>query len=140
MYKVSRLSNAVSRRGFLLGSLSVTGVASFPMAALALADSNSGVNAVPMTVVFDEQLPDARLLAANASANATQVLPLTGDRFGFGRALFGSGRPGDIVAGFCNYADALLLCDAAKDAGYQLVSEALHQGPQPLVSWLVKKR
>ena len=94
-----------TRRGVLAGALAVPAVAGLPTAAWA-----RGGKAV---LVHDPALAAGRRMAA---LHDGEVLAITGDRIRIARALFAR-RP-SLVVGVTRSADALLIEDVAREAGY----------------------
>jgi len=94
-----------SRREALKGALAVPAVAAVPTAAWA-----RGGKAV---LVHDPALAAGRRVAA---LHDGEVLAVAGDRIRFARALFDR-RP-SLVVGVTRSADALLIEDVAREAGY----------------------
>jgi len=104
-----------TRRGVLAGALAVPAVAGLPKAAWA----RSG-NAV---LVHDPSLEAGRRMAA---AHAGEALAIEGDRIRFARAVFEL-RP-SFVVGISRHADALLIEEVGREAGYEPVAS----GADPL--------
>ena len=94
-----------TRRDALKGALAVPAVAAVPTAAWA-----RGGKAV---LVHDPALAAGRRLAA---VHDGEVLPIAGDRIRFARALFA--RQPSLVVGMTRSADALLIEEVAREAGY----------------------
>jgi hypothetical protein len=94
-----------TRREALKGALAVPAVAAVPTVAWA-----RGGKAV---LVHDPALAAGRRLAA---LHDGEVLAITGDRIRFARALFAR-RP-SLVVGVTRSADALLIEEVAREAGY----------------------
>jgi len=67
-------------------------------------------------LVYDPALEAGRRLAAAGSAHQGALLALKGDRIRFARKLL-AGRPG-LIAGISRSADALLIEEVAREAGY----------------------
>jgi hypothetical protein len=105
-----------TRREALMGALAVPAVAALPGVALA-----RGGSAV---LLHDPSLEAGRRLA---EAHQGQVLAISGDRIRFARAVFAQ-KPA-LVIGISRAADALLIEDVGREAGYVPASsgaEALH--------------
>jgi hypothetical protein len=98
-----------TRREALKGALAVPAVAAVPTAAWA-----RGGTAI---LVHDPALAAGRRLAA---LHDGEVLPVNGDRIRFARALFAR-RP-SLVIGVTRSADALLIEEVAREAGYAPVT------------------
>jgi hypothetical protein len=98
-----------TRREALKGALAVPAAAAVPAAGWA-----RGGNAV---LVHDPTLVASRRLAA---VHDGEVLAIAGDRIRFARALFAR-RP-SLVIGVTRSADALLIEEVAREAGYAPVS------------------
>lgn len=101
-----------TRRQTLIGALAVPAVAGLPKAAFA-----RGTGAV---LLHDPALAAARRLAA---MHGGVTLPIEGDRIRFARAVF-ERRP-SLVLGVSRPADALLIEDVGREAGYAPVSEGV---------------
>ncbi|WP_137680147.1 hypothetical protein [Aurantiacibacter suaedae] len=71
-------------------------------------------------LLFDPALAEGRAFADAGSAWNRAVIAIEGDRIRFGRELFAR-RPA-IVQGVSRSADALLLEEVAREAGYERVS------------------
>ena len=99
-----------SRRGVLAGALAVPALAGVPRLAWA-----RGERAL---VVYDPALEAGRRLAA---AHGGEALAIEGDRIRFARALFA--RKPALVVGLSRPADALLIEDVAREAGYRPVPD-----------------
>ena len=99
-----------TRRGVLAGGLAVPAVAGLPRVATA----TTGASVL---------LHDASLAAGRrfAEAYGGETLPIEGDRIRFARAVFAR-RPAYVV-GVSRPADALLIEEVGREAGYALVSE-----------------
>jgi len=97
-----------TRRGVLAGALAVPAVAGLPKVAWA----RSG-NAV---LLHDPSLDAGRRMAATHGGEA---LAIEGDRIRFARAVF-ERRP-SFVVGISRHADALLIEEVGREAGYELV-------------------
>jgi hypothetical protein len=100
-----------TRREALMGALAVPAVAALPGVALA-----RGGSAV---LLHDPLLEAGRRLA---EAHQGQVLAISGDRIRFARAVFAQ-RPA-LVIGISRAADALLIEDVGREAGYVPASSA----------------
>lgn len=98
-----------SRRQVLAGALTVPALAGVPKAAFA--------QAVGVVVVHDPALDAGRRLAA---VHGGAALAIDGDRIRFARAVFEK-RP-ELVVGVSRPADALLIEDVAREAGYRPIS------------------
>ena len=94
-----------TRREAVLGALAVPAVAGLPKAALA-----RGTGAV---LLHDPALAAARHLAA---MHGGEALAIEGDRIRFARALFE--RAPALVVGVSRAADAVLIEDVGREAGY----------------------
>ena len=101
-----------TRREAVLGALAVPAVAGLPKAALA-----RGTGAV---LLHDPALAAARRLAA---MHGGEALAIEGDRIRFARAVF-ERRP-SLVLGVSRPADALLIEDVGREAGYAPVSDGV---------------
>ena len=99
-----------TRRGVLAGALAIPGMAGLPRAASA--GTGSAV------LLHDSSLEAGRRFAA---AYGGAALPIEGDRIRFARAVF-ERRPSYVI-GVSRSADALLIEDVAREAGYVLVGE-----------------
>lgn len=99
-----------TRRETLIGALAVPAAAGLPKAAFA-----RGTGAV---LLHDPALAAVRRLAA---MHGGEALPIEGDRIRFARAVF-ERRP-SLVLGVSRPADALLIEDVGREAGYAPVSE-----------------
>ena len=104
-----------TRRGVLAGALAVPAVAGLPQMAWA----RSG-NAV---LLHDPSLDAGRRMAATHGGEA---LAIEGDRIRFARAVF-ERRP-SFVVGISRHADALLIEEVGREAGYEPVAS----GADPL--------
>ena len=98
-----------TRRDALKGALAVPAAAAVPVAAWA-----RGGKAV---LVHDPRLAAGRRLAG---VHDGEVLAIAGDRIRFARALFA--RQPALVVGVTRSADALLIEDVAREAGYVAVT------------------
>lgn len=94
-----------TRRQALVGALAVPTVAALPSVAWA-----RGAGAV---LLHDPSLEAGRRLA---QAHGGEVLAITGDRVRFARAVFAQRPP--LVIGISRAADALLIEDVGREAGY----------------------
>ena len=101
---------STTRREALMGALAVPAAAGLP--GVALARSNSAL------LLHDPTLVAGRRLA---QAHGGEALAIEGDRIRFARAVF-ERRP-LLVIGISRPADALLIEDVAREAGYVLVGE-----------------
>jgi hypothetical protein len=117
-----------TRRGVIAGALAVPALAGLPRAASA----RTG-NAL---LLHDPSLEAGRRFAA---AYPGEALPIEGDRIRFARAVFGR-RPAFVV-GVSRPADALLIEDVAREAGYLPADDAklreMTAAAQPLDRGLV---
>jgi hypothetical protein len=113
-----------TRREALKGALAIPAVAAVPTAAWA-----RGGNAV---LVHDPALAAGRRVAA---LHDGEVLPIAGDRIRFARALFAR-RP-SLVIGITRSADALLIEEVGREAGYVPVSAPAKLGAS---SWVLVER
>jgi hypothetical protein len=117
-----------SRRGVLAGALAVPAVAGLPRAAAAQAGE--------AVLLHDPSLVAGRRFA---EAHGGKVLPIKGDRIRFARAVFAD-RPAYVV-GVSRPADALLIEDVAREAGYIPADDAkvreMTAAAQPLDRGLV---
>lgn len=102
----------VSRRGVLAGAAVLPFAA--PVGAWRWEHHGSTV------LVYDPQLPAARSFAASGRESGRQVLALEGDRIRLARQLFAS-HPA-LVRGVSRQADALLVEEVAREAGYHRVA------------------
>ena len=101
-----------TRRGVLAGALAAPVLAGLPRVA-----SASGGDAV---LLHDPSLEAGRRFA---EAYAGKALPIEGDRIRFARAVFAK-RPAFVV-GVSRPADALLIEDVGREAGYAAVSDGV---------------
>ena len=101
-----------TRRGVLAGALAIPGMAGLPRAASA--GTGSAV------LLHDSSLEAGRRFAA---AYGGAALPIEGDRIRFARAVFAK-RPAFVV-GVSRPADALLIEDVGREAGYAAVSDGV---------------
>ena len=99
-----------TRRGVLAGALAIPGMAGLPRAASA--GTGSAV------LLHDSSLEAGRRFAA---AYGGAALPIEGDRIRFARAVF-ERRPAYVI-GVSRSADALLIEDVGREAGYLLADE-----------------
>ena len=117
-----------TRRGVLAGALAVPAVAAVPRVA-----SARGGAAV---LLHDPSLEAGRRFA---EAYGGEALPIEGDRIRFARAVFAK-RPAFVV-GVSRPADALLIEDVGREAGYALADDAtvreMTAAAQPLDRGLV---
>jgi hypothetical protein len=102
---------AVSRRGVLAGALVGPVLAGAPRLAWARGEI--------ALVVYDPALESGRRLAR---AHGGEALSIEGDRIRFARALFE--RHPALVVGVSRPADALLIEDVGREAGFRPVSDA----------------
>ena len=101
-----------TRRQAVLGALAVPAVAGLP----SMAAARSG----PTLLVHDPELITGQRLA---KAHSGEVLAIEGDRIRFARAVF-ERRP-SLVLGVSRPADALLIEDVGREAGYAPVSDGV---------------
>jgi len=94
-----------TRRGVLAGALAVPAVAGVPTAVWARDNT--------VVLVHDPALTAGRRLAG---VHDGEVLAISGDRIRFARAL--CARRPSLVVGVTRSADALLIEDVAREAGY----------------------
>jgi hypothetical protein len=117
-----------SRRTVLAGALAVPALAGLPRAAAAKAGK--------AVLLHDPSLAAGRRFA---EAHAGTALPIEGDRIRFARAVFAQ-NPAYVV-GVSRPADALLIEDVAREAGYVPVTDErvadLTAAAQPLDRGLV---
>jgi hypothetical protein len=117
-----------TRRGVLAGALAVPAATGLPRAA-----SAKGGSAV---LLHDPSLEAGRRFAG---AHGGQALPIEGDRIRFARAVFAR-RPSYVV-GVSRPADALLIEDVGREAGYVPADDStvreLTEAAQPLDRGLV---
>ena len=117
-----------TRRGVITGALAVPAVAAVPLAASAKAG--------PAVLLHDPSLEAGRRFA---EAYGGEALPIEGDRIQFARAVFEQ-RPAYVV-GVSRPADALLIEEVAREAGYVPADDArvreLTAAAQPLDRGLV---
>lgn len=97
-----------TRRGVLAGALAVPAVAGLPT--MAWARSGKAV------LLHDPSLEAGRRAAA---LHGGEALAIAGDRIRFARAVF-ERRPA-LVVGVSRHADALLIEEVGREAGYELV-------------------
>jgi hypothetical protein len=125
-----------SRRGVLAGALAVPAAAGLPR--IAAAGESRAV------LVHDPSLAAGRRFA---EAYGGEALPIEGDRIRFARAVFAR-RPAYVV-GVSRPADALLIEDVAREAGYVPADDetvgALTEAVQPLdrvlvLGWVLARR
>lgn len=103
----------VSRRGVLAGA-----------AALPIASQARGwrwEHHGDTVLLYDAQLPAARAFAESGRVAGRTVIALEGDRIRQARALF-AGRPA-LVRGVSRQADAVLVEEVAREAGYTRVAQ-----------------
>lgn len=117
-----------TRRGVLAGALAMPAVAGVPCVAAARTGG--------ALLVHDVSLEAGRRFA---EAYGGEALPIEGDRIRFARAVF-ERRPAFVV-GVCRPADALLIEDVAREAGYAPADDktvrAMTAAAQPLDKGLV---
>ena len=117
-----------TRRGVLAGALAVPAVAGVPR----LASARTG----GAVLLHDASLEAGRRFA---EAYGSEALPIEGDRIRFARAVFEQ-RPAFVV-GVSRPADALLIEDVGREAGYVLADDktvrAMTAAAQPLDRGLV---
>ena len=101
-----------TRRGVLAGALAIPGMAGLPRAASA--GTGSAV------LLHDSSLEAGRRFAA---AYGGAALPIEGDRIRFARAVF-ERRPAFVV-GVSRPADALLIEEVGREAGYVLADDKM---------------
>ena len=125
-----------TRRGVLGGTLAVSAVAGLPRVAAA-----RGGNAV---LLHDASLEAGRRFA---EAYGGEALPIEGDRIVLARAVFAR-RPAYVV-GVSRPADALLIEDVGREAGYALADDRtvreMTAAAQPLdrglvLGWVLTQR
>ena len=127
-----------TRRQAVLGALAVPAAAGLPKAAFA--------RATGAVLLHDPALAAGRRLAA---MHGGEALAIEGDRIRFARALF-ERRP-SLVLGVSRPADALLIEDVGREAGYVPVSEgveglrkAIARNPSrdtgPVLAWVLAPR
>jgi hypothetical protein len=102
---------ATTRREALMGALAVPALAGLPRLSWARGES--------ALVVYDPALESGRRLA---EAHGGEALAIAGDRIRFARALFE--RQPALVVGVSRTADALLIEDVGREAGFRPVSDA----------------
>ncbi len=100
-----------TRRGVLVGALAVPAMAGMPRAASARTGQ--------AVLLHDPSLAAGRRLA---EAYGGEALPIEGDRIRFARAVF-EGRPAFVV-GVSRPADALLIEEVGREAGYMPADDA----------------
>jgi len=101
-----------SRRAVMAGALAVPTVAG--LASWRWRHGETGV------LLFDPALAAGRRFAAAGEAQGGAVRPIEGDRIRFARGVLEQ-RPA-LIAGVSRHADALLIEDAAQEAGYRRVT------------------
>lgn len=109
---------ALTRRGALAGALAVPTVAGLAQWRWRFGDN--------FVLLYDPALSSGRRFAEAGRAKGGEVLALEGDRIRLGRAVF-ERRPA-LVAGVSRHADALLLEDVAREAGYHRVAALQGRG------------
>jgi hypothetical protein len=97
-----------TRRGALVGALALPAAAS-----LARAPKRKPSGTV---LLHDPSLAAGRRFAASAEARGDKVLAIEGDRIRFARALFEKAPA--LVVGVSRSADAVLIEDVGREAGY----------------------
>jgi len=105
-----------TRRGVLAGALAAPALAGVPRMAWARGENT--------LLVHDPALAAGRRLA---QAHHGEVLAITGDRIRFARTLF-ERRP-SLVIGVSRHADALLIEEVGREAGYVPVGVPGSLGP-----------
>jgi hypothetical protein len=110
-----------TRREALAGALALPAVAS-----LAKAPKRKASGSV---LLHDPSLEVGRAFVAAGQARGDKVLPIEGDRIRFARAVFE--RVPALVIGVSRSADAVLIEDVAREAGYAPVAV-----PAPLAAML----
>jgi len=113
-----------TRRGVLAGALAAPALAGLPRAGWA-----RGGDAL---LVHDPGLAAGRRLA---ELHPGEVLAITGDRIRFARAVF-ERRP-SLVIGVSRHADALLIEEVGREAGYMPVTAPRSLGPS---GWVLAPR
>lgn len=98
-----------SRREALAGALAVPAVTGLP-------NWWRRIGLAGVLVLHDASLDAGRLLARMGRSQGNEVLALSGDPIRFGRAVFDR-RP-KLVLGISRQADAVLIEDVAREAGY----------------------
>ena len=97
-----------TRRAALAGALALPAAASL---------AKSSVRAPTGTMIlYDPSYEGARSFAASARGPGTEALAIHGDRIRFARALFA--RTPALVVGVSRSADAVLIADVGREAGY----------------------
>ena len=97
-----------TRRGALAGALALPAAA-----AVAKAPRRSASGTI---VLYDPSYQGARSFAVSAKVRGAEALRIEGDRIRFARALFA--RMPALVVGVSRSADAVLIEDAGREAGY----------------------
>lgn len=117
-----------TRRGVLAGTAAISALAGVPRVASAKAGK--------AVLLHDPSLETGRRFA---QAYGSEALPIEGDRIRFARAVFARGPA--YVVGVSRPADALLIEDVAREAGYVPADDAsvreLTEAAQPLDKGLV---
>jgi len=111
---------AATRREALMGALAVPAVAGLPKWRWRHGETS--------LLVYDPALEAGRRLAATGAAPRSEALGIEGDRIRFGAKVF-ERRPA-LVVGVSRPADALLLEEVGREAGYRPVdweTEALRE-------------
>ena len=98
-----------TRRGVLAGAAAVSAVAGVPRVASAMTGGT--------VLLHDASLEAGRRFA---QAHGGEALPIEGDRIRFARAVF-ERRP-SLVLGVSRHADALLIEEVGREAGYAPVA------------------
>ncbi|MGX7894591.1 hypothetical protein [Tsuneonella sp. HG222] len=110
---------AASRRGVLAGAMALPAAASVK-AAVTRAPSGT-------VLIYDPELETARKFALSAEARSEPSLAVEGDRIRFARQVLAR-RPA-LVVGVTRAADALLIEEVAREAGYVPVAPPKGLGP-----------
>ena len=118
----------VTRRSLMAGAAAIPAVVGLER--LSASSLNTGA-----LFVYDASLPEAAQRRVEARKVGLQVCEITGDRIRFARDL-ASLAPARI-SGFSRQADALLIGEAAVEAGYRLV-ETRAEGPA--LAWEMVRR
>lgn len=103
---------SASRRDALKGALAVPAVAGLPQGRWGRSES--------AVLLHDPALEAGRRFAEAGRSKGSEVLAIDGDRIRFARAVF-ERRPA-LVVGVSRPADALLIEDVAREAGYRAVA------------------
>lgn len=129
------------RRTFLAAaSLAAAGSPALWPAAQAMAHPDElAAHAHPLTIVFDERLPDSRAFAFRARVTGARIVPLANDigLLWFQSLMPSGGAPPATLAGLTRHADAFLLARLALGIGMRATRQAAdaHTGPDALVMW-----